>query len=109
MQELNMRSTQFDDRLPFEEEPESCGRHKRDIRCEMVRRLGYTRKNRVRLYGEVFDLLSDPVSVGENAVFVDALQVESGYVTRIRIPESIVEKARIRYLTTQANDPTGLR
>ena len=77
--------------------------------CESIKRLGYARNNQVRLYGEVLDLVSDPVSVGESAVFVDALQVESGYVTRIRIPESIVEKARIRYLTTQANDPTGLR
>jgi hypothetical protein len=94
-----MRSIRFDDRLPFEEEPELSRRHKPDIRCEMVRRLGYARKNRVRLYGEVFDLLSDPVVVGENSIFLDALQVESGYVTRIRIPESVVEKARIRYLT----------
>jgi len=32
--------------------------------------LGYGQNNQVRLYGEVFDLVSDPVSFAENLVFV---------------------------------------
>ena len=31
--------------------------------CESIKRLGYARNNQVRLYGEVFDLVSDPVSL----------------------------------------------
>ena len=64
--------------------------------CERVKRLGYSRNSQVRLYGEVFDLLSDPVSIGENFVFVDALEQRSGRVRRVRIPLSIVHMAEQR-------------
>ena len=47
----------------------------------------------MRLYGEVFDLVSDPISIGDNFVFVDALERKSGRVRRIRIPLSIVHMA----------------
>jgi hypothetical protein len=68
-----MSSTQFDDHPPFEEEPEEHrGRNQPDTLCETIKRLGYAQNNQVRLYGGVFDLVSDPVSVGENFVFVDA-------------------------------------
>lgn len=96
-----VRSTQFNRHLRFEEPPQHCGRHSPDIISEMVRLLGYARNNRVRLYGEVFDLVSDPVRIGENLIFVNGKQVKSGHVTRVRIPESIVETARIRYYTAQ--------
>jgi len=41
-------------------------------------------------------LVSDPVSVGENFVFVDALEQKSGQVKRVRIPPTIVQMARIK-------------
>src|SRR5437867_6037296 len=56
--------------------------------------LGYAQNNQVRLYGEVFDLVSDPVSVGENFVFVDGLERKLGHLRRVRIPSTIVEMAR---------------
>lgn len=91
-----MRSTQFDDHFPFEEEPEEhSGRNQLDTLCEKIKRLGYAQNNQVRLYGEVFDLVSDPVSVGENFVFVDALD-RKGYFRRVRIPRIIVQMARIK-------------
>src|SRR5438552_18063631 len=90
-----MRSTQFDDHSPFEEEPEEHrGRNQPDTLCETIKRLGYAQNNQVRLYGEVFDLVSDPVSVGENFVFVDGLERKSGHLRRVRIPSTIVEMAR---------------
>ena len=92
-----MRSTQFDDHSPFEEEPEEhCGRNQPDTLCETIKRLGYAQNNQVRLYGEVFDLMSDPVSIGENFVFVDALERRSGQLRRVRIPSSIVQMARTK-------------
>ena len=92
-----MRSTQFDDHSPFEEEPEEHhGRNQPDTLCETIKRLGYAQNNQVRLNGEVFDLVSDPVSVGENFVFVDALERKSGQVKRVRIPPTIVQMARIK-------------
>jgi len=90
-----MRSTQFDDHFPFEEEPEEhSGRNQPDTLCETIKRLGYAQNNQVRLYGEVFDLVSDPVSIGENFVFVDALDWK-GHVRCVRIPRTIVQMARM--------------
>ena len=90
-----MRSTQFDDHFPLEEKPEECrGRNRPDTLCEAIKRLGYAQNNQVKLYGEVFDLLSDPVSVGKNLVFVDALERKSGHIRRVRIPSTIVQMAR---------------
>lgn len=92
-----MRSTQFDDHFPFEEQPEEHrGRNQPDKVCETIKRLGYGQNNQVSLYGEVFDLVSDPVKVGENFVFVDALERKSGRVRRVRIPPTIVQMARIK-------------
>ena len=92
-----MRSTQFVDHSPFEEQPEEHRlRHPPDTLCETIKRLGYAKNNQVRLYGEVFDLVSDPVSVGEDFVFVDALERKSGQVRRVRIPPTIVQMARIK-------------
>ena len=62
--------------------------------CEAIKRLGYAQNNQVRLYGEVFDLVSDPVSVGDNFVFVDAVERKSGHVRRVGIPPTIVQMAR---------------
>jgi len=70
-----MRSTQFDDDFPFHEVPEEHrGRNEPDTLCETIKRLGFAQNNQVKLYGKVFDLVSDPVVVGENLVFVDALE-----------------------------------
>ena len=92
-----MRGTQFDDHSAFEEAPEAHrGRNKPDTLCETIKRLGYAQNNQVRLYGDVFDLVSDPISVGESFVFVDALEQKSGQVRRVRIPPTIVQMARIK-------------
>ena len=92
-----MRSTQFDEHLPFEEEPEEHrGRNQPDTLCESLKSLGYAQSNQVVLYGEVFDLVSDPVRVGEHFVFVDALDRKSGHIRHVRIPLTIVQMARMR-------------
>lgn len=90
-----MRSTQFDDHARFEEEAEEQHRRSHiESLCETIKRLGYAQHNQVKLYGEVFDLVSDPVSIGENFVFVDAVDQKSGHVMRVRIPRTIVQMAR---------------
>jgi len=92
-----MRSTQFDEHFRFGEEPEEQrGRNQPDPLCETIRRLGYAQNNQVKLYGEVFELVSNPVAVAEDFVFVDALDRKSGQVRRVRIPSTIVRMARIR-------------
>ena len=92
-----MRSTQFDEYLPFERESEEHRvRDQRDKLCDTLKRLGYAQNNQVRLYGEIFQLVSDPIRIGENLVFVDALHGTSGKVMRVRIPSSLVQVARIK-------------
>ncbi|HEY2121442.1 MAG TPA: hypothetical protein VGH37_19825 [Candidatus Acidoferrum sp.] len=92
-----MRSTQFDDHFPFHEKPEELrGRKEPDTLCETIKRLGFAQDNQVKLYGRVFDLVSNPIIVGDNLVFVDALEQKSGKVMRIRIPPTIVQMARIK-------------
>ena len=58
--------------------------------CGRIKRLGYSRGNQVQLYGERFDLISDPFCVGDNSVRVDALEQRSGRTRRVRIPLNIV-------------------
>ena len=92
-----MRSTRFVDHFPFEEEPDEHRlRRQPDTLCETIKRMGYAQNNQVKLYGEVFDLVSDPIIVGDNFVFVDALERKSGQVRRVRIPPAIVQMARIK-------------
>lgn len=90
-----MRSTQFDEQLLIDEVPEEHHGRTQPPICETLKRLGYAQDNQVRLYGEVFDLVSDPVSVSENFVFVDALERKSGQFRRVRIPRTIIQMARM--------------
>ena len=91
-----MRSTQFDEHFPIEEAPEEHRGRNQPSLCETLKRLGYAHDNQVRLYGQVFDLVSDPVSVSENFVFVDALERKSGQFRRVRIPRTIIRMARMK-------------
>jgi hypothetical protein len=91
-----LRSTQFDDRFLIEEEPEEHRRPNQPSLCETLKRLGYARDNQVRLYGQVFDLVSDPVRLSENFVFVDAVERKSGQFRRVRIPRTIIQMARMK-------------
>ena len=91
-----MRSTQFDDPVPIDEAPEEHRRRNQPTFCETLKRLGYAHDNQVRLYGQVFDLVSDPVKVSEDFVFVDALEQKSGQLRRVRIPQTIIQMARMK-------------
>jgi len=93
-----LRSTQFDDHFRLHEEPEDRrGRSElNNTLCETIKRLGFARNNQVKLYGEIFELVSDPVIVGDHLVFVDALKKGSSKVLRVRIPPVIVRMARIK-------------
>ncbi len=62
--------------------------------CQRIKRLGYAQDHQVKLYGEVFELLSDPFIVGENLILVDARERRSGRVRRVRVPINIVEMAK---------------
>lgn len=62
--------------------------------CQRIKRLGYSQDQQIRLYGEVFEVVSDPFIAGHNVVFVDAREQRSGELRRVRIPINIVEMAK---------------
>ena len=61
--------------------------------CDGLKRLGFTQDTQIKLYGEKFDLVSDPVVVGNRLAFVDAIEHKSGQLRRVRIPLNIVNMA----------------
>lgn len=61
--------------------------------CDSLKRLGYGRNSQVRLYGDRFDLVSDPIVVANELVFVDAIEQKSGESRRVRIPLTILNMA----------------
>ena len=63
---------------------------------EMLRRLGFARENQVRLYGTEFQLLSDPIVMTEDVVFVDAIERKTGWRMRVRIPLTVLNIAAHR-------------
>jgi len=67
-----MRSTQFDDHLPYEEEPEEYrGRNQPDTLCETIKRPSHARSNEVRLHDfskEAVGFLHKQDATAHNAV-----------------------------------------
>jgi hypothetical protein len=58
-----------------------------------LKRLGYTPGSQMKLYGAVYEVLSDPVAVAENAVFLDAAEIKTGQHRRVRLPLPVVAMA----------------
>ena len=61
-----------------------------------LKSLGFTLGNRMRLYGEMFEMAGDPIIVDETLVLVDAIQTKSGERRRVRIPLPILKMAAER-------------
>ena len=61
--------------------------------CDRLKRLGFSKENQLKLYGQEFDLVSDPIVIGEDLVFVDAIEKKSKQQRRVRVPLPIVHMA----------------
>jgi hypothetical protein len=61
--------------------------------CARLKRLGFTQGNQMRLYGEVFEFLSEPIVMTDNAIFLDATVKKTGQTRRVRVPLPIVNMA----------------
>lgn len=57
--------------------------------CERLIALGYAKQNRVRMYGEEFELISNPFP-DENGFAVQAVSTRSGGTRQLRIPLSVL-------------------
>jgi hypothetical protein len=58
-----------------------------------LKRLGFTQGNQMKLYGEIFEFLSEPIVLTDDVVFLDATERKSGQTRRVRIPLPIVNMA----------------
>jgi len=65
--------------------------HNLSIRLNL---LGFTKGNRMKLYGEVFDLVSEPIFMTDSVVLVDATERKSGQSRLVPLPLPIVNMAR---------------
>jgi len=61
--------------------------------CARLRELGFASKRQVRLYGEEFHLISDPIPEGDGFA-VEGIARRSGKSRLIRIPLSVVHTLR---------------
>ncbi len=66
---------------------------KRQIICARLQELGYAREKHIRLYGEEFHLVSNPVPDGDGFAF-EGITRTSVKVRRVRIPLSLVSTVR---------------
>jgi hypothetical protein len=55
--------------------------------------LGFTKGHQMKLYGEVFDLVSEPIFMADNMVLVDATERKSGQSRLVPLPLPIVNMA----------------
>jgi hypothetical protein len=66
---------------------------RRQIICEKLQELGYAREKHIRLYGEEFHLVSNPIPDGDGFA-VEGINRKSGNIRRMRIPLSLVHTLR---------------
>jgi hypothetical protein len=62
--------------------------------CERLKELGYAKNNKLRMYGEEFELLSDPLEMGDHQVVVEAVARKSGRPRKLSLPLSVVQMIR---------------
>lgn len=61
---------------------------------QRLKSLGFTKGHQMRLYGEVFDLVGEPIFVSDNVVLVDATERKTGQSRVVPLPLPIVNMAR---------------
>jgi hypothetical protein len=64
--------------------------NRNDEVCERLKALGYANRNRIKMYGEEFDLTSHPIADG-NGFAIEAISRKSGNARMLRIPLSILQ------------------
>ncbi len=62
------------------------------IICARLQELGFAREKHIKLYGEEFELVSNPVPDGDGFA-VEGLTSASNKVRRVRIPLTLVQTA----------------
>jgi len=61
---------------------------------EAVKRYGYAKKKKIKLYGKQLELVSDPVNRKDDDVFVDAREEGTEDVREAQVPRNVVQMAK---------------
>ena len=61
---------------------------------EAVKRYGYTKKKKIKLYGKQLEIVSDPVNREDDGVFVDAREEGTDHVRQVQVPRNVVQMAK---------------
>jgi hypothetical protein len=61
--------------------------------CRKLISLGYARSNRVRLYGQEVELVSDPFPHGEGGIAVEVAESKQTTSRVVKLPLSVVQVA----------------
>ena len=61
---------------------------------EEVRRYGYAKNQKIKLYGKALQIVSDPVNRQDDSIFVDAREDGSDNVRQVQVPRNVVEMAK---------------
>jgi hypothetical protein len=65
--------------------------------CSQVKELGYATSDRIRLYGEEFEVVSDPFPENDGiAVRVKSLRAESESVRVLQLPATVLQSVKAR-------------
>jgi hypothetical protein len=62
--------------------------------CRKLSRLGYARSNRVRLYGQELQIVSDPFVHDEGGIAIEVVVDSNPAKRTMRLPLSVVQVAR---------------
>ena len=65
----------------------------KEIICARLQELGFAREKHIKLYGEEFELVSNPVPDGDGFA-VEGVARTSGNLRRMRIPLSLIQTLR---------------
>ncbi len=77
--------------------------------CARLRQLGFKLGEPMKLYGERYELLGDPIVSGDNSVFVAAVDKNSGELRSLRIPLLVVKMAMESVSTRERIEKTTQR
>lgn len=61
--------------------------------CEKLKKLGYGQDSEIKLYGDKYNVTSDPMVINDNVVVVDAVEQKSGRARRVKIPLNVISLA----------------
>ncbi len=61
---------------------------------EEIKRYGYERNKKIKLYGKELELVSDPVNPDDDIVVVEAREKGSDNIKQVQVPRNIIEMAK---------------